>query len=387
MRAAVFCRLSRRLRRYHRERRLIRDSRLFDIPWYRKQYLPARSRALDPVLDYLIRGAREGADPNAFFATRCYLDRNPDVASTGINPLVHFIQFGATEYRKPHPLFDCEWYLSSYGDVAQGGWNPLAHYLHHGITEGRKPNQNVETLVGPPRRSFKSGRAQDGPESGRRSPGRTPAPRAIFISGEPQTPGHSYRVEMHADALQSAGVDVLVMPLEECPLNEDLIRQADVILLWRLAWSCDVASLFAVARRHGAKLIFDVDDLMIDPGLAKVEIVDGIRFEGLEEGTIARMYGAIQRTMLEADFCTTTTKPLASAMRRFQKTTFVLPNGFDEDRFIRSRQAVAERRQSSSDDLLRIGYAGGTRTHQKDFGRASGAVARILREHPEVGLA
>ena len=35
---------------------------------------------------------------------------------------------------------------------------------------------------------------------------------------------------------------------------------------------------------------------------------------------------------------------------------------------------------------MRIGYAGGSRTHQKDLGVAIPAVSRILREHPECRL-
>jgi glycosyltransferase involved in cell wall biosynthesis len=43
-------------------------------------------------------------------------------------------------------------------------------------------------------------------------------------------------------------------------------------------------------------------------------------------------------------------------------------------------------RLAGSDGLIRLGYAGGTRTHQRDFECAAPAVARILREHPECRL-
>ena len=45
-----------------------------------------------------------------------------------------------------------------------------------------------------------------------------------------------------------------------------------------------------------------------------------------------------------------------------------------------SREAVAARRAGAQNGLLRIGYAGGTRTHQKDFAVAATALARVLRE-------
>ena len=90
--------------------------------------------------------------------------------------------------------------------------------------------------------------------------------------------------------------------------------------------------------------------------------------------------------MAAADYCTCPTRPLASAMRDYHKPVFLLPNGFDEERYRRSRMATAERARSESDGLFRIGYAAGSRTHQKDFACAVGAVARVLREHPECRL-
>ena len=40
----------------------------------------------------------------------------------------------------------------------------------------------------------------------------------------------------------------------------------------------------------------------------------------------------------------------------------------------------------ANDGLIRIGYASGSRTHQRDLGLAIEAIARILREHPECRL-
>jgi hypothetical protein len=61
-------------------------------------------------------------------------------------------------------------------------------------------------------------------------------------------------------------------------------------------------------------------------------------------------------------------------------------NGFDADTYRVSREAVLRRRLDLSDGLVRIGYASGSRTHQRDFGVAAPAVARVLRERPECRL-
>ena len=219
-----------------------------------------------------------------------------------------------------------------------------------------------------------------------RTPGRHRGRQIVFISGEPKTPGHIYRVRMPAEALAKAGADVRVLEVNELAANQGCVEASDAVVIWRAAWCKEIESAIRAARKSGTKIIFDVDDLMVDPVIAKVGIIDGIRSQGFEESFIADFFKRIQKTMLAADYCTCTTRPLATAMRGFYKPVFVLPNGFDEERYLRSRRAAAERAATGSDGLIRIGYAAGSRTHQKDFACGVGAVSRVLREHPECRL-
>jgi glycosyltransferase involved in cell wall biosynthesis len=65
-------------------------------------------------------------------------------------------------------------------------------------------------------------------------------------------------------------------------------------------------------------------------------------------------------------------------MQRFGKPGFVIPNGFDDTTATISAAARAAR--GETDGLVqRIGYAGGTRTHQKDFAVVAEPVAAALR--------
>ena len=66
-------------------------------------------------------------------------------------------------------------------------------------------------------------------------------------------------------------------------------------------------------------------------------------------------------------------------MRRAGKTTYVLPNGFDDDT-LRISRAAARGWRRNKDGLIRIGYAGGSRTHQRDLGRAIEAIAKVLKQ-------
>jgi SAM-dependent methyltransferase len=67
------------------------------------------------------------------------LESNPDVAEEGINPLLHYLLNGAREGRDPSPAFNTAWYLDSAPEVKASGVNPLAHYLTIGAVMGLSP--------------------------------------------------------------------------------------------------------------------------------------------------------------------------------------------------------------------------------------------------------
>ena len=328
------------------------------------------SSKADPVLHYLRHGRRRGCNPNACFDASWYLVKNPDVAKAGMEPLhttSNMVRW-KDAIRALLLIRKCIW--SKTPDARESKANPLEHYLR---IAGKKGWLSITCR----RISFQA-TSELPVDDGRRC--------VVYIAGEPDTPGAIYRVQMYANALATRGYHVRVVRGDQMRQHLALIEQSDALVIWRMAWSDDVAEAIAASRRSGAKIIFDLDDYMFDPLIAKSSVIDGIRSMGLTENSVAENYGRIQQTMQAADFCTSPTKTLATAMRRFQKATFVLPNGFDEETYIRSRRAAAMRSAVKPDGLVRLGYAGGTRTHQKDFACAAPAIARILRKYPECRL-
>ncbi len=212
------------------------------------------------------------------------------------------------------------------------------------------------------------------------------APRLVYISGEPDTPGHLYRVARPAAAAVQVGARTAWMRVEEIPARLPEIEAADILVIWRAPWDERLAAAVDTARRVGAKIVFDVDDLMVDPELARVDVIDGIRSQHLNEAGVRGHYQSIRATMVAADLCVAATEELASHMRRVRMPTVVLPNGFDEVALKVCRVAARRRAAEPGDGLIRIGYAGGSRTHQRDFAQCAEPVAAVLREHPECRL-
>ncbi len=312
----------------------IRTSAFFDAGFYLEIYPDVKAAGTDPALHYLLHGGSEGRDPGPFFSTNDYLDRNPDVAAAGMNALVHYEMHGRGEERK---------------------------LLGEAELRREHASRNV-------------------------SPATLDNASILYVSGEPNSPGHYYRVLRYVDAAIANGLNATWMRADELPARTNELRSYDVTVFWRVPWSEHVRAAIDLMRSLGKKIVFDVDDLMTEPDLAQAQIIDGIRSQGLTENGVRQHYARIRQTMLAADACFTTTQELACHLRWAGKSTFVIPNGFDKATHDLSRQAIREWRRTRTDDFVRIGYAAGSRTHQRDLSLALEAIARLLRENASCRL-
>ena len=216
------------------------------------------------------------------------------------------------------------------------------------------------------------------------------ARRVVWVSGEVTTPGHTYRVLRPAAAAAAIGLDASVIPLTEVRQRLPEIERTDVLILWRLAWDEAVGEAIAAAKRGGARVLFDVDDLMFDPAHARAGIIDAIRSSQLDEAQVGDYFARVQAVMHQADLCLASTEEIAVHMRELGRPAVVLPNGFDtptwEAARLAARLAARHRAGSADDGVVRIGYAGGTATHQRDFALCAEALASVLRAFPQVRL-
>ena len=208
-------------------------------------------------------------------------------------------------------------------------------------------------------------------------------PNLLFISGEGHTPGSTYRVERYVAAARALGLEAGWS--EAGPVGPAELAGARLVVLWRVPYSTHIAGIIQVAHEQGAIVVFDVDDLMFRPELATIEIIDGIRSQRFSEVDTQEFFRLIAQTMRACDLVTCPTEELAHQVRLTGRPAYVLPNGFDAASHDAARRAHRDW-LSYADDIVRIGYAGGSRTHQRDFAAAAPAIARVLRAHPQTRL-
>ena len=322
---------------------------------------------------------------SGLFDAHWYLSHNPDVAARGIDPIYHYVLEGARQGRDPGPAFNTKYYLANTPSLAQDEINPLVHYIQHGRVEGRATLPASEATHAP--RVTVSPEVATPHSSEVASTGHFNAVRRIvYIAGEPNTPGALYRVDRYVAAARSLGLDAISFRLDEALPNLPALTVTDMVIVWRAAWDPTVEAIVRATRQMGIPLVFDVDDLMVNPDLAQTSIIDGIRSQAIPEDHVRRHFQQFRDTMQAANLCTATTETLAREMRRFHKATFVLPNTFDDSVYRMSRFAVRFRAANHTDDLVRVGYAAGSRTHQKDFLLVANAVAETLRARPNCRL-
>ncbi|MEM7696148.1 MAG: glycosyltransferase [Pseudomonadota bacterium] len=71
----------------------------FDHGFYLDRYADVRGLYIDPVWHYMVRGWKQGKDPNEEFSTAAYLNLYGDVAEAKINPFEHYLRYGRSEGR------------------------------------------------------------------------------------------------------------------------------------------------------------------------------------------------------------------------------------------------------------------------------------------------
>ena len=232
------------------------------------------------------------------------------------------------------------------------------------------------------------GRALPGPAPAQLLPGeREPAPGAVldaiyaigFWPGAPKR----YRVFNMAEALRGAGYAVHVMPFDRLDDVRRYRWSASALVLFRAEYNrlAGVDGVLAYARAIGMRVVYDIDDLVFDPGLA--DKIDAVRrMNRRDRSSFVESVERRRRLMLAADLVTVSTAYLARTVNRLGRPSEVIPNSINgEQQRVAAEIAAAGPRRH---DGVRIAYFSGSATHQRDFAECEGALLKVMAGHPQV---
>jgi glycosyltransferase involved in cell wall biosynthesis len=213
-----------------------------------------------------------------------------------------------------------------------------------------------------------------------RTPGRTDSPKTVlFVSG---LSGDTlrYRCDHPGEAFAFADPRVTFDVALEANLDLGaVLDHYEFFVLHRVLWSTSVERFVAAAREQGKPVLFDVDDLVFDPDVARF-----VALERLTEPDRIRFLDGLhrcRRTMEECDGVLVSTDALAAHAREVNLRVAVTPNVVSGE-MVALAHAVSSRR--ANDDSVSISYFSGTPTHDRDLLEAVEAVLWALEEYPQV---
>jgi glycosyltransferase involved in cell wall biosynthesis len=159
----------------------------------------------------------------------------------------------------------------------------------------------------------------------------------------------------------------------------------DILVICRARYTDRLSSMIERAKTLGRTVIFDVDDLVVDPQYAHLLMATLDQDTGNEAhldywfGYMARLSAVLQL----CDRVITTNEYLASHIRACtDKNVRIVPNFINREQLQFSLQLHAAKRASrfARDERIHLGYFSGSPSHDKDFELVSDALARLLDE-------
>lgn len=215
----------------------------------------------------------------------------------------------------------------------------------------------------------------------------SPEKKMILVSGEPGSAGHRYRIIHMAESLRELGWQVSIYTSADFRFRLYRLAQVQWVHCWRVdfrPWHKDWDRFRALVARFGLRWSYDLDDYLFEPQIATPQYMDWLRVLGISTDHIQSYAISQQKVMAAADIFTAPTRYLADAGRNLNPAVALLPNGYDEE--ARTLSDSLRTRSAAGDGLLRIGYAGGSLSHQRDFQTIVPALAKVLARYHETRL-
>jgi len=217
--------------------------------------------------------------------------------------------------------------------------------------------------------------------------------RVAYVYELPDTSTFRYRAYNMIEALGPAAETIGAAWFCMSDLDhaaEQIVDNADVIVLCRTRYSDHVARFVAAVKKRGRRLLFDVDDLVFDTRYTHLIMNTLDQRSGSEDfDTWFALIGRIGGALRLCDGAITTNAYLAARITDFAGIpTSVVPN-FLNTRQLTISDAIIEAKRAqgyATSGNPYLGYFSGTPTHNLDFGLIAPTLAELMTEYQRLHL-
>ena len=200
----------------------------------------------------------------------------------------------------------------------------------------------------------------------------------LIVANDLSWVSHIYRGNVFEKALVNLGFHVTTISESECLSLANIPQSVKCVYFFRTGTS-PADLIWWKNVRESVVIGYDTDDLIFDSSIYHEENVAGLRH--VDKETYRHLTGNYlmkQQAMIrEADFLTSPTSAISDSYAKFSKAKVVkVPNIY-----LDSVEPYFRKIHYSPDDFV-IGYASGTKTHDKDFEVCIDAVWKFMESNP-----
>lgn len=203
----------------------------------------------------------------------------------------------------------------------------------------------------------------------------------LFISGGVGDSAR-YRCDHVAEEFELQGFRTAVT-IQDNPFLLSYADKFSVFVFHRVLFTDQVRAFIDRLKSLKKEIIFETDDLVYDPAFL-VHMDYFQKMNAFERKLYENGVGGEILADPYVKVATTTTSFLAEKLREKGKKVFIMPNKLAQEDIRIAETAL--QLASKQDNVVRIGYLSGTRSHNKDFSTITGALIQIFEKYPEVRL-
>ena len=194
---------------------------------------------------------------------------------------------------------------------------------------------------------------------------------------------YRYRVLNQMEQLAAGFLDSVV--IFYLRLNHLIVRDFRVIIFYRCPWTEEVNKAIILAKSLNKKVIFDIDDLVIDTKYTNtipyIKKLPYAKKKMYDEGVLR-----MKKTLKLCEQAITTTEYLAKEMKKYVSKVFINHNVASEEMLKKSEYIVKKNSKKLNSNKTIIGYFSGSITHNEDIKTIIPSLIKILDEFNNVKL-